>query len=302
MVWTAPRTWVAEEIVTTSMFNQQIRDNFTLLKITRDDAGQLLQISSATVGNLSPANITGGLAIITGANTFTAGKTDFRSARVIVPVGAAKSSGNGSMWIESTTFKYINDAAVTKTYTGVSVGTPAGAVVGSVWVEGNDIHYIDSVGAERVMSGTTAAMHSDTAALGGSVWMEALMHWIIQTGKTEILGHADIHYDSAHSDSGGSSHTDNHSDSHTDTGHADVAHVDTHGDYPHNDVHGDQIISYTGQHVDYHSDAAHSDVAHADVSHWDSAHVDVHGDTHGDTYTDNHGDAPAQNSHLDQPV
>ena len=237
MAWTAPRTWTDDEIVTDTWMNQQIRDNFTLLKTSRDDGGRILGLTAACFDSLSPTNITPTIALETAANAFLA-KNNFRSSTLVLPVGSGKSSGNGSVWIDATTLKYINDAAVTKTYTGTLVGASAG-VIGSCWIEGNDLHYIDASGNERICYGTSAAMHSDAAAIGGSVWMETVMHWIIANGTTEILGHYDTHADAGHGDSGSTTHGDYHADDHNDQVHHDSPHTDSHGDFPYQDGHGD---------------------------------------------------------------
>jgi len=292
-LWTAPITWVDGNIYTAADFNQQIRDNFLVLKHTRDDSGKILAFTSAVFDNLSGLNIPN-LVPIGGANTLL-GKNHFGASTLVLPVGTTLSSGNGSIWIEGTAVKYLNDVGATKTYVGTFVSTPAGAVIGSIWVDGNNIHYIDASGDERLMVGSASAMHSDAAAVGGSTWMETLLQWVRSTGSQQYNGHNDSHSDAAHGDVA-------HGDvAHVDTAHNDIAHVDVaHGD-SHTDIaHGDTHVDHTDVgHADSHGDVAHSDIAHVDTAHSDTAHTDVaHGDAHTDTHTDSaHGD-----SHGDQPT
>ena len=92
MAWTPPKTWVAGELVTETMLNEQVRDNQLILKTSLDANGKLIQISSSYVADLSGANLTG-IAKLASGNTHTAGKQDFNggsTVRVVIPVGADK--------------------------------------------------------------------------------------------------------------------------------------------------------------------------------------------------------------------
>jgi hypothetical protein len=290
-IWTTPFTWVDDVVYDEADFNQQIRDNFNLLKLTRDDAGKILSLSSATLDTLNGLNITG-LVPVASANTYL-GASKFGASTLVIPVGAGKSSGNGSVWIDGTGFKYINDSGVTKTYVGTLIGASVG-LPGSVWVEGNNVHYIDETGAERSMVGNTSGTHSDVAAVGGSVWMEAFMHWVRASGTIEFDGHSDSHSDSGHGDV---AHSDvSHSDSH-----GDVTHIDTHTDVTHSDIAHNDFA-----HIDHtdvgHADVPHTDIAHADIAHTDSHADTTHSDSHGDTaHSDSHTDDAHGDSHGDQP-
>lgn len=92
MAWTAPRTWVAGELVTETLLNEQLRDNLLILKTSIDSSGKLIALSSTYVADLSGANLTG-LAKLASASTYTAGVQNFNggaTVRVILPVGADK--------------------------------------------------------------------------------------------------------------------------------------------------------------------------------------------------------------------
>jgi len=281
MAWTAPATWTAHTAPSAADLNEQLRDNFDVLKTVRDATGKLSALSSATLADLSPANLTG-LASAAGANQFSAGRTRLTgTTRVVVPVGADKWSGTkgvdaAGVWVEGDYLHHIASNFTTEyRYLGDSVSTPAGAVVGSLWVEGNDLHYIDESGVERkaIFSGTTT-VHTDAAALGGSWWVETYQHVIRESGSLEKPLHADV----THADHSDHNDYTDHGDSGPHTDHSD--HTD--GDYtPHEDAsppHDDHYdLAYHGDHDD-HSD--HTDYGdHAD-----------HGDTGTHTDHDDHSD------------
>jgi hypothetical protein len=266
MSWTAPRTWADGDIPlghgdhtdaqgahsdvpdSALSFNVQIRDNFNLLAIARDATrAKFGALASTYLADLSGTNLTG-MVKIASDNTITA-KNNYDatsgSGRLVIPAGAnkyvespASTKVSGGLWIEGTTLRWVSETNIEWSHAGVSVGTPAGAVVGSIWMEGNDLHYITESGTERYVPGNTTSMHSDAAALGGSIWMEAYLHWVRQSGTQEYNGsHADVHSDTAHSDvahvdTHGDAHGDSHTDTHEDT-HSDVAHGDSHGDTHH---------------------------------------------------------------------
>ena len=305
MVWSAPRTWSDGEITTASMFNAHLRDNLLILKTTRDSVGRLSGLSSATLDDLSGANVTG-LARVASGNDFTNTSRFSGAARFVLPVGADKYEDLGGglrrgFWVEGSYLHHIASNQTTEyRYLGTHISTPAGALSGSVWIEGENFHYIDESGLERRCSSTSSG-HSDAAAVPGSCWVETYVHWIRELGSLERPGHADI----AHSD--GTDHDDTHSDvAHSDS-HSDVGHSDSHSDVAHSDshddTHGDTYIDHTDgfpiddhtdTHSDTHTDTAHSDT-HTDVGHSDS-HADAHTDSHDDH--DDHGDVAAQS----QPV
>lgn len=91
MAWTAPRTWVAGELVTEDNLNEQLRDNLNILKVAVDSNGKITAISSDYFASLDGTNLTG-LAKIAAANDFSAGKQNFNAgtAKVVLPVGADK--------------------------------------------------------------------------------------------------------------------------------------------------------------------------------------------------------------------
>ena len=296
MAWTAPRTWVADEVATAALMNAHLRDNLEVLKVTRNAAGRIYDLSAATLANLSGANVTG-IVKPAGANAFTAGRTRFLgTSRLVVPVGADKYDDLGGglrrgVWVEG---DYLHHIAANQStewrYLGAFVSAPAGAAPGSIWVEGEYLHYVDADGDERRCLSYGAGGHADTAAQPGSIWVETYWHWIQETGTQEKPGHADV----AHSD--GSVHYDEHADvAHSDW-HADTGHADSHSD-EHSDSHGDaHLDKSTGDHQDSHTDwygDKHGD-DHTDTPHWDG-----HSDSHTDTHTDHndHGDS----IHYDAP-
>ncbi len=93
MAWTTPRTWVAGELVKEGDLNSQIRDNLNILATPLDTAtGKISALSSATLADLSGANLTG-LVKTAAANTFTAGVQNFNggaTTRFVPPYGADK--------------------------------------------------------------------------------------------------------------------------------------------------------------------------------------------------------------------
>jgi len=300
MTWSTPRTWVDGETVTAAMMNAHLKENLLILKTVRNSAGRLSELSSATLADLSGANVTG-LARDGSGNNFTGTSKFTGAARIVVPVGADKYADLGGglragLWVEG---DYIHHIASNQTteyrYLGTYVSTPAGAIPGSAWIEGSNLHYIDASGLERRCVPTSSG-HADAAAVAGSAWVETYVHWIQETSGLERPGHADV----AHSD--GTAHDDTHSDvAHTDS-HSDVGHSDSHADLAHEDVHYDDHGDdsppehpewHTDTHTDEHADA-HTDT-HSDISHSDS-HSDAHTDSHSDH--DDHGDVLAQS----QPV
>lgn len=92
MAWVTPRTWTVGQLVTASDLNEQIRDNFNHLKIPIDNNGKVAALSSAYLGDLSGANLTG-VVKTTVDNDFTAGVQNFNAGsgtRLILPSGADK--------------------------------------------------------------------------------------------------------------------------------------------------------------------------------------------------------------------
>jgi len=298
MGWTTPRTWTTSEVVTPTMLNAHLRDNQLVLKTVRNSAGRLSELSSATLADLSAANVTG-LARVASGNTFTGTSTFGGTSRVVLPVGTDKYEDLGGglrrgFWVEGNYLHHIASNQTTEwRYLGTYVSTPAGAVAGSVWIEGDDLHYIDASGLERRCSPTSSG-HTDAAAIGGSTWVETYVHWIRESGSSEKPGHADV----AHAD--GTDHYDTHSDVAHGDGHSDVGHADSHADTAHEDTHSDAHGDDSPpEHPEEHTDTPHTD-EHADTSHADTHtdvdHADSHSDAHTDTYSDHsdHGDVAAQ--------
>jgi hypothetical protein len=59
VAWTAPRTWVANEVVTASIMNTHVKDNLDVLKVPRDDDGRLLGFNSTAVADLTGLQLVG---------------------------------------------------------------------------------------------------------------------------------------------------------------------------------------------------------------------------------------------------
>ena len=92
MVWVTPKTWVADELVTETDLNVNLRDNLNFLKTSIDNSGKLVALSSTYVADLSGTALTG-VAKLAADNAFTAGKHDFNGGagtRLVIPVGADK--------------------------------------------------------------------------------------------------------------------------------------------------------------------------------------------------------------------
>ena len=94
MAWTTPRTWVTGELVTVGVFNQQIRDNFVILRSARfaDADSRLRGVNSTYVEDLSGTTLQN-VALLGAANTYSAGSWDFgfgSGARLVIPYGTNK--------------------------------------------------------------------------------------------------------------------------------------------------------------------------------------------------------------------
>ena len=291
-LWTAPRTWINGEVVTATMMNAHLRDNFGVIKVTRDAFGRLSALSAATVANRSSANLTG--LARAGSNTFTAGRTRLSagaSVRLIVPVGTDKWAGTkgvdagGSVWVEGDYLHHVASNHSTEyRWLGSSLGAPGGgAREGSVWMEGAYLHYIDASLVERYVYAYGTSGHSDASALAGSLWVETFMHGIAEGGTTEYPFHADVAHGDANPHSDSSSHNDTgpHSDStsHSDSGSAHQDHSDGHTD------HNDNV------HVDVTPHGDHSD----HVDHSDHSDTGAHGDSTSHSDHTDHSDSPTYN-------
>lgn len=244
----------------------------------------------------------------------------------------------GSIWVEGSDLHYVDSAGNERSFTGDNIGAPAGALSGSLWLDTSDnrVHYIAGGGAERVLPAVTAGLHTDAAAIQGSVWVEGdFLHAILTATGVEGRKHADVaHSDTAHSDTAhnDTAHTDHSDTAHDDSLHGDTAHSDTsHGDgnshcdafedgggaglecfqhcdhadgTTHGDAHNDHNDS-AGTFVCHLDSGGHSDVAHSDTPHSDTAHVDHSDTTHDDVAHSDvaHGDgAHSDTPHDDRPV
>jgi len=92
MAWATPKTWAIGQLVGASDLNEQVRDNFTHLKLLVDNDGKIPALNSTYLGDTSGVNLTG-VAKLAAGNDFTAGVQNFNgggTTRVVVPVGADK--------------------------------------------------------------------------------------------------------------------------------------------------------------------------------------------------------------------
>lgn len=274
------------------MLNEQIRDNLAVLKVTRDSFGRFSELSSATVADLSAANLTG--LAVAGANVFTARNRWLGAGRLVVPVGADKWTGTkgvdaAGVWVEG---DYLHHIAADKTteyrWLGSSLGAPGGgARPGSLWIEGAHLHYIDESGVERYAYSLGTSGHSDAMARAGSLWVETFVHGIGESGLTEYPFHADVLHGDATPHGDSTSHTDSgpHSDSttHVDYG---AGHLDYTAPYQdHNDA------FYPGTHLDHTDHSDYND--HTD--HSDHADTGPHYDSYPHTDHTDHSDSPTYN-------
>lgn len=274
MAWTTPRTWVDGETPTATIFNAHLTDNISVLKTPIDDLGRIRGLTSSYVADLTGTNLTG-LAKLAASNTFTAGRHYFAIAGGLkVPVGTDKWADDGglkkpgSVWVEGDYLHHVDATRQEWRYLGTVIDGAAGAQPGFLFVVGNGLRYTDSSGKIRECV-SSVAHHTDTPALGGSLWVDTYTYWARESGGQTYQGHSDV----AHSDhSDHSDHTD-HSD-HSD--HGDVTHVDgpTHSDH--------------SDHVDHGDGPGHADnLSHGDIAHGDTAHTDT--DSHNDS-SPPHGD------------
>jgi hypothetical protein len=295
--WVTPRTWtghsdhsdsghgdVAGEIVTSPQFNEQIRDNLTVLKTPFDNSGKVAEISTTYFASVDGTSLTD-VAKVGSANTFTTGNTNFNAGsgtRLVAPVGTDRfdgSAGNktaGSLWVEGADLHWVDASKNEWAFTGTSNGSPGGgALPGSIWAHssGNGLHYIDASGVDRIVTGT--AGHSDAGAVAGSLWVQGSYLYFVPASPNAYQCHLDTHANAGHVNS----HSNvAHNDVHSNVAHSDIAHGDAHQDSAHGDV------NFTPSHTN----TAHSDVAHTD-SHTDVPHTNSHANA---GHADSHNDKP----------
>ncbi len=282
MAWVAPRTWTDGEVVTAAIFNQDLRDNQSILKVPITDIGRVIAFDSAYFADLDGTSITG-LVDPSIGNLFTAGTHDFSAVLLKVPVGTDKYGGTsgdkdtGSIWVEGDYLHHVDDSQDEWRYLGNLISA-AGAQPGFVFIAGNGLRYTDADGDIRECV-SSLSIHNDSAATP-SLWSETYLHWIREAEDLEYQGHSDIihtdaspHTDQTDHNDSGPPHSDH--DDHDDT-------TNPHGDF------NDYVDHTDGAHVDFpfHSDFTdHTDHQdHDDVSHSD------HND-HND-FSD-HSDVPA---------
>ena len=94
MAWTAPRTWVATEVVTAALLNTHVRDN---LKVLGDAwASWTPTLSGWTLGN---GTLTGAMVrtdkLIIGRVSYTVGSTDTPSGNLVISLPATSTMPSG---------------------------------------------------------------------------------------------------------------------------------------------------------------------------------------------------------------
>lgn len=175
----------------------------------------------------------------------------------------------GSVWVESSNFKFCDINGTVRTYTGTDLGVlvPTG-IAGSLWVQGSDLHYIDANGRHRICA--SLDLGAVAGAVKGSFWIEAYAHgtlatgtamWISETGTKRVLHNDSAHIDGSeymHSDGSEYMHSDGSEYMHDDYVYSGGGHQDGTWSYMHSDgsysyMHSDGSYSYM------HSDAPHTD-------------------------------------------
>lgn len=176
MTWHSPHTFTDGDVPDDTLFNEQIRDNFLVLKVCRDNNGRLSGINASTFADLTPI---AGIALVAVANAFTAGVTRFLgNSRLVLPVGtdlfADLGGGNrAGMWVDGTDLHYMcSDQVTERKLTGTLLAVPAGPTprAGSLWVESAYLKYIDATGRVRRLGGTL--LTTVAAAIPGSLWIQ----------------------------------------------------------------------------------------------------------------------------------
>jgi hypothetical protein len=88
MVWYAPITWLADQLVKQDDLNQQLRDNLNVLATpVNTSTGKIIAIDATRFESLDGSALTG-VAKLAGTNTYGSGKQDFSAGRVVLPVGS----------------------------------------------------------------------------------------------------------------------------------------------------------------------------------------------------------------------
>jgi len=282
MAWTAPRTWVIDDVPDANGaalgLNVQIRDNFLILKTPFSDDGKIVGLTAACFTSLDGTAISG-IGLLGAGNAWTTGKQNFdagATTRVVVPVGADKwaaGPASGSIWVETDYLHYIDHAGIEWKYLGTDLGLQAAAVIGSLWIDSTNtyLNFIDESNHQRECISNNHP-HTDALGVAGSFWLEDdYLHWIANAAGYEFLGH----YNVVHVD--GDVHTDDYTfTAHIDVPYDDHPHENGHGDYSHNDVyvvhsntHADEVhvddpYQYT-EHEDWTDDHTH----YADIDHQD---------------------------------
>lgn len=192
MAWNALTTWADGTVPTSTDFNEQIRDNFTVLGAARGVTGLFDSLTTAAFAtNPSTTDFPSTFAATLTDNSYTATNTFSSGGRLVIPTAA--STVTGSVWVSGTAIAW-RSATGAKSVDGYSLGACAGTV-GSIWIEdhtyasssaatiyekdtwGGNLHYVDTAGNERFHAqGQTSV---STSATPGSIWVEtSYLCWV----------------------------------------------------------------------------------------------------------------------------
>lgn len=192
----------------------------------------------------------------------------------------------GSIWVEGITLRFVDKDEDEWSFTGTLIGAAAGSVNGSIWITTTTVRYIANNQQYQVPSSLVATRSGSVA---GSIWVannvtDNTALRFISSGGVEYMCHSDVaHSDSAHGDA---THVDNYEDMHGDYDdpvHADGSHIDFYQDHddesePVGVEHADAYYDLdSGESATIHHDAYtdnHDDIAHSDSAHSDTAHTD----------------------------
>ncbi len=108
MAWTDPRTWVASEVVSASIMNTHVRDNFKAIGDAWASYTPTLSNWTLVNGTLTGKYLQAGKLVI-GKLTYTVGSTDTKSGGPVFSLPVTKAADTGGMCIGEA---FLNDISV----------------------------------------------------------------------------------------------------------------------------------------------------------------------------------------------
>jgi hypothetical protein len=187
MTWTAPRTWYANETITSEILNQHLRDQMNVLKTNVDSVGHWKTELGAIGFTAGTGNPAGGVLTVIPAYDVT------------IPAGFLAQPGD---ILEVNTTLATSATAGTKTF-GLSIGTGAAATIVSttfvsmVWLVKIQLTFRTAVviAAHGLipeaahLGAANCSMCSTTITPGASVTTttQALRCWLGATAANEIM-------------------------------------------------------------------------------------------------------------------